>query len=176
MLRSENVQLAIGATVAVLIGTAYVLVHEQRRKLKIEKRKLAAQSGAGSSSALSREKLLIILDESATAAYQLIEQTRKMVHLKHEQTGMSLEAAVDELQKDFESAMEAVLGAIRQKHGVTEADMSQAMAADPSDADVGRAVTTLREAMGGKPPPNYAQNVLEQSKRSPRRGKARKKG
>ena len=40
-------------------------------------------------------------------------QTRKMVHVKHEQTGMSLEAAVDELQKDFESAMEAVLGAIR---------------------------------------------------------------
>ena len=55
-------------------------------------------------------------------------QTRKMVHVKHEQTGISLEAAVDELQKDFESAMEAVLGAIRQKHGVTEQQMSQASA------------------------------------------------
>ena len=48
-----------------------------------------------------------------------------MVHVKHEQTGMSLEAAVDELQKDFESAMELVLGAIRKKHGVTEQQMSQ---------------------------------------------------
>ena len=35
---------------------------------------------------------------------------------------------------------------------------------------------TLRDAMGGKPPPNYAQNVIDQSKRSPRRGKTRKKG
>lgn len=48
-----------------------------------------------------------------------------MVHVKHEQTGISLEAAVDELQKDFESAMEAVLGAVRMKHGVTEQQMTQ---------------------------------------------------
>ena len=62
-----------------------------------------------------------------------------MVHVKHEQTGMSLEAAVDELQKDFESAMEAVLGAIRMKHGVTEQQMSQvALRAIPPRGTPGR--------------------------------------
>ena len=50
----------------------------------------------------------------------------------------------------------------------------QAMAADPAE-EVNRAVTTLREAMSGKPPPNYAQNIQEQSKRSPRRNKTRNK-
>lgn len=174
----ESAQIAIGVTVSALIATAYVLVHEQRRKLKVEKRRLAAAKGGSGSdtNVLSREQLLTILDESATVAYQLIEQTRKMVQYKHEQTGMSLEAAVDELQKDFESAMEAVLCSIRAKHSVTEQQMAQAMAADPTDKTVEQAVTTLREAMGGKPPPNYAQNVQEQSKRIPRRGRARKKG
>jgi len=38
----ESVQLAIGVTVAALVGTAYVLVHEQRRKLKVEKRRQKA--------------------------------------------------------------------------------------------------------------------------------------
>ena len=36
-------------------------------------------------------------------------QMRKMVYQKHEQTGISLEKAVDELQKDFEHAMETVV-------------------------------------------------------------------
>mmetsp|Transcript_91686 Transcript_91686/g.275252 ORF Transcript_91686/g.275252 Transcript_91686/m.275252 type:complete len:100 (+) Transcript_91686:371-670(+) len=99
-----------------------------------------------------------------------------MVHVKHEQTGISLEAAVEELQKDFESAMEAVLGAIRNKNHVTEKQMTQAMGADPTDEAVNKAVQTLQQAMGGKPPPNYAQSVQDQAKRSTRRGKARKKG
>ena len=51
------------------------------------------------------------------------------------------------------------------------------MVVDPNDEAVNLAVSTLRDAMGGKPPPNYAQNVQDQAKRSPaRRGKARKKG
>jgi len=124
---------------------------------------------------LTKEKLLKILDESATAAYQLIEQTRKIVHMKHEQSGRPLEEVVDEVQRDFESAMDAVLGAIRAKHGVDEQQMTQAMHADSND-EVRKAVATLKEAMAGKPPPNYAQNVQEQSsKRSPRRTKPRKK-
>jgi len=174
---------AVSASVATAaaLGTAYVLIHEQRRKLKAERKRLAAANGAGSSdgssNGLTRDRLIAILDESATAAYQLIEQTRKMVHVKHEQSGISLEDAVDELQKDFQSAMEAVLGAIRNKHSVTEQQMSAAMVANGDDAAVNAAITALREAMAGKPPPNYGQNVAEQGKKPLRRGgKARKKG
>ena len=57
----------------------------------------------------------------------LCAQTRKMVHEKHVQTGAALETCVDELQRDFESAMETVMSSIRAKHGVTEQLMTHAM-------------------------------------------------
>lgn len=79
-----------------------------------------------------------------------------MVHEKHTQTGLPLEQCLDELQKDFESAMEAVIASIRAKHGVTEAQMTEAMVANQSDVAVQGAVTALREAMNGKAPPGYA--------------------
>ena len=81
---SLQITMALAATVAV--GTAYVLIHEHRRKLKKEQRKNApqAEGGGGSAAArggkggagpaITREQLIAILDESATAAYQLIEQ------------------------------------------------------------------------------------------------------
>ena len=72
-------------------------------------------------------------------------QTRKMVHLKHKQTGMSLEAAVDELQKDFEVAMEAVVSAIRQKLGVSEPQMTQVLMEYQADVEVQTGVQTLRD-------------------------------
>ena len=62
---------------AVVVGTAYVLVHEHRRKGKKEKKRLAAANGAGSSSedqGLTATRLIEVLGESANAAYQLIEQ------------------------------------------------------------------------------------------------------
>ena len=68
-----------------------------------------------------------------------------MVFMKHEQTGISLEQAVDELQKDFEVAMETVVTAIRQKHNVTEQQMTQVLMLYQSDAEVEAAVKTLRE-------------------------------
>lgn len=53
----------------------------------------------------------------------------------------------------------------------------QAMVEHQADVAVAAAVTALREAMGGKPPPNYGQAVAEQAKaRSPRRNKAKRKG
>ena len=99
-----------------------------------------------------------------------------MVHEKHVQTGMALEDAVDELQKDFEHAMETVVSAIRAKHGVTEAGMNEAMLHHQADADVVGAVTALREAMGGKQPPGYGQEQEAPKKRVTRRAgsKARK--
>lgn len=203
-----------GVTAAVAVGTAYVLVHEHRRKLKKEKRVATAAAGGSADgstpSVLAVDKLIELLAESANAAYQLIEQvracpsrvwlrlvehgserlrsaqscccssgswllnccasaeapaarssalaqTRKMVHEKHVQTGASLENCVDELQKDFEAAMETVMGSIRAKHGVTEQAMSAAMVQHQSNPTVAAAVTALREAMGGKAPPGYGQ-------------------
>ena len=109
-----------------------------------------------------------------------MSQTRKMVHEKHAQTGVSLEACVDELQKDFESAMEAVMASIRAKHGVSEQQMSQTMIANQSNPDVAAAVTALREAMGGKQPSTYGQATeaaaAEAAKARVRRGKQRRKG
>ena len=88
---------------ATAVGTAYVLVHESRRKAK-KAAKLAAAEAGSSADGLTTERLLFVLSESANGAYQLIEHTRRMVHEKHVQTGQSLEVCVDELQKDFEAA------------------------------------------------------------------------
>ena len=88
---------------AVAVGTAYVLVHESRRKAKKAAR-LAAGEASSSSEGLNAERLIFVLGESARGAYQLIEQTRRIVHEKHVQTGQPLETCVDELQKDFEAA------------------------------------------------------------------------
>jgi hypothetical protein len=154
-----------GATVAVVaVGTAYVLIHEHRRKLKKERRAAAEAEGASGASAdgrssayMSVDRLLKLLNELAKAAYTLIEQTRKMVHEKHVSTGRALETCVDELQKDFEAAMEAVMGSIRAQHGVTEQTMSLAMMQHQDNPKVAAAVVALREAMAGKPPPGYSE-------------------
>ena len=104
-----------------------------------------------------------------------------MVHEKHVQTGATLEACVDELQRDFESAMEAVIGSIRAKHGVSEQLMTEAMVAHQQDPTVQEAVTALREAMNGKAPPGYRaaaeKSDAEAAKARVRRaGKTRRKG
>lgn len=73
-----------GATVVVVaVGTAYVLIHEHRRKLKKERRAAAEAEGASgasadgrSSSYMSVDRLLKLLNELAKAAYTLIEQVR----------------------------------------------------------------------------------------------------
>ena len=68
----------VGVTVAVAtVATAYVLIHEHRRKGKKDKKLAAAAEASGSGSsdtALSVDKLIVVLGESANAAYQLIEQ------------------------------------------------------------------------------------------------------
>ena len=98
-----SLKVAGAAVLAIGAGTAYVLIHEHRRKQKKDKVKSRA-GGEGSSSGLDVEKLVFVLGESANGAYQLIEQTRRMVHEKHVQTGQPLESCVDALQKDFEAA------------------------------------------------------------------------
>lgn len=101
-------------------------------------------------------------------------QTRRMVFMKHEQTGCSLEEAVDELQKDFERAMDAVVGAIRSKHNVTEHQMTQVLMVYQHDTEVSAAVLTLREAMSGKAPPKGA--APQESKKPARRKPKARKG
>ena len=103
-----------------------------------------------------------------------------MVQEKHTQSGMELEKCVDELQKDFEAAMETVMASIRAKHGVTEAAMNSSMVWHQSNLEVTAAVQALREAMAGKPPPNYEEQMsqahAEAAKARARRGKSRRKG
>ena len=89
----STLQTVFAVTAAVAVGTAYVpgtirtyvLIHEHRRKLKADRKKAggaggsgqAAGSGqAGGSLVITRAQLIAILDESATAAFQLIEQVR----------------------------------------------------------------------------------------------------
>lgn len=167
----KTAQVAGVIAAACFAGTVYVLVHEHRRKAKKVRRLALEAAGGGegsssgaaaASSGLSAAKLIEILTESSIAAYQLIEQTRKAVHEKHVATNRPLEDCVDELQKNFESSMEVVLGAVRQKHGVSEQLFSEAMQSHSSDPAVKAAVEQLRDAMThGKPPPNYREAVQQ---------------
>ena len=104
---SQAVQVTLGVAAAALFGTIYVLVHERRRKAKGRRRQESGADGASEPPCLTREHLIEILEESSAAAFQLIEQTRKMVFAKHEATGKSLESVVEELQKDFEARSES---------------------------------------------------------------------
>ena len=75
----EVLQVTLGVAAAAAIGTAYVLIHEQRRKVKAERKRVPTDAGSssdGESNGLTRARLIAILDESATAAYQLIEQVQ----------------------------------------------------------------------------------------------------
>jgi hypothetical protein len=166
---------------AVGVGALYVLVHEYRRKEKrrLREAKAAAAERHSPSKAgpIGRARLIAILEESAAAAYQLIEQTRRLVVQKSQQDGCSLEKAVEELQKDFEKAMEAVVGAIRQNHSVTEQQMTQAMMANQADLEVQAALAALRAAMNGTEPPKVAAEAeAAKLKTSRRTGKSRRKG
>jgi len=174
ILGREVVQVTLGVATAALVGTIYVLVHEKRRKIKALRREEAGGSSPGgqrNAAMVSKEQLIRILEESSAAAYQLIEQTRKMVYAKHEQTKLPLEKVVEELQKDFEQAMETVVFQIRKNHGVTEQQMTAAMVANQQDAAVQTALSTLREAMSGKAPPPASPPSPEAVKRTTRRSK-----
>lgn len=82
----STLQTVMALTAAAAVGTAYVLIHEHRRKLKTHRKKSdGAQGGGGGgaqrqgrSNLISRDLLLAILAESATAAFQLIEQVRSL--------------------------------------------------------------------------------------------------
>lgn len=186
-------QVALGvvavATVAA-VGALYVVYHEARRQIKKEALAEAAaeESSSGEEARnlgtpdIEREKLLAILHEASNASYGLIAQTRKMCHEKAQQTGVSITETVDEFQKDFESALEAVVKAVRDKHGVSEQQLAYAMGAQQHDSEVAAAIAGLRAAMAGNPPPSYGQlSSAEQAaaaaavaKRKERRG--RRKG
>jgi len=176
---ADNVKIAAGVAVVAIAGTAYVVVHEQRRKLRTERRAAAAAAGPSGSEdgpLPDKAKLIAILEQSSTAASQLIDQTRKMVHKKHEDTGIPLDKCVEELQQNFESAMETVVYQIRKNHGVSEPQMSAAMNALQHDAEVQQALATLRDAMSGKAPPTPPKAEDDAAARMrARRAKARNK-
>ena len=68
--------------------------------------------------------------------------------------------------------MEQVIASIRQKHSVTEAQMTAAMNANLSDPRVTNGIKALREAMNGTAPPGYSEAVATEAteqRRSPAR-------
>ena len=71
--------------------------------------------------------------------------------------------------------MEAVIASIRAKHGVSEQMMTQAMVANQGDARVAEAVTALREAMNGKPPPDYGTPTEAEQAAAARKSPTRRK-
>jgi len=173
----QALQVTLGIATAAVVGTIYVIVHEQRRKTKsLRKESRGTDEGSSSSSGdmLSKEGLINLLEQSSDAAYQLIEQTRKMIFAKHEQSGIPLDKVVESFQTNFEQAMQAVVYQIRKNHGVTEEQMTAAMAANQADPAVELAIKTLHEAMNGKAPPQSAQT--EEVKRPVRRSKPKRKG
>lgn len=111
-------------------------------------------------------KLTELLDESAYAAYRLIEQTRKLVREKHEQSGASLNDCVEELHGDFVSAMEATLSSCLRKHGVSDQQRNAAIMIHQHEPGVQAALTALREAMDGKPPPGHEVNAEQSGDRT----------
>jgi hypothetical protein len=74
------------AAMTVAVGTAYVLIHEHRRKQKKEKKVAAGECSSSSAEpTMLAARLIEILEESAIAAYQLIEQVT-CKNLQREQT------------------------------------------------------------------------------------------
>ena len=84
MKSTELAQVVAAAAVAACAGAAYVLIHEHRRKAKAERRAAAASSAdSAASCCLGRDRLISILEESAIAAYQLIEQVSRPLPADH---------------------------------------------------------------------------------------------
>ena len=74
--RSQVALLMGGVAATVAVATAYVMIHESRRKAKKLRKAEASAAGPSGSEVLSADRLIEVLTESARAAYQLIEQVR----------------------------------------------------------------------------------------------------
>jgi len=128
--------LAIGCA-AVLAGTVYVLVHEQRRKAKNAAKALREAP-------ISKEMLLQILNKSAEASKAVIERIRVEVKKIQQQRNLSDEHALQLFQQNFEHSLDQLIGAIRKQHQVTEKSMDASFKLHQSDPEVQAAIQNMR--------------------------------
>mmetsp|Transcript_65 Transcript_65/g.175 ORF Transcript_65/g.175 Transcript_65/m.175 type:complete len:197 (+) Transcript_65:77-667(+) len=193
VLASDGARAAGLALAVTLCGAAYVLVHEHRRKQKKLRPKQSAanadeqaaeqqaqqQSEQGAPvkeglaavvNVIEKDVLIATLYDTATAAYSLIEQTRRAVYQLHTEKGYSVDDARKMVHDDFQSNMATVLRAVQHKHSVTEMQIAASHKYYKDDARVNEAFAIMQNAMNGEaPPPPRAQAVT-------RTGKARRRG
>ena len=157
--RLEFVGIAVGA---VVVGTAYVLVHEARRKRK--KAEKAAREAP-----ISKEMLLKILNKSAEASKAVIERIRVEVHKIQQQRNLSDEQALKIFQDNFEHSLDQLIGAIRKQYKVSEKAMDASFKQNQSDPEVQQAIQNMRllSAGGAKPAASAPEGASSGSSNEP---------
>jgi len=128
----------VGVSLGVMaVGTAYVLVHEARRKSK----KLAREK---EEQPIDKETLLKILTKSAEHSKAIIERIRTEVAKLQKQNGFSDEKAMQIFQQNFEHSLDQLIGAIRKQYNVSEKAMDASFKLHQSDPDVQAAIQNMR--------------------------------
>jgi len=184
--------LALAATVA---GVVYVVAHEKRRKHKKLNPKpqpapaastqenviTSEPSEAPSASQLAKEGFSVVsviekgvllktLYDTATAAFSLIEQTRRAVVVLHKEQGRTLEEARDMVQADFQTNMSTVIRAVHLKHSVNDQQINASLKYYKDDPKVCEGFKIMQAALQGEAPP-----PPPQPSPTARSGKLRKK-
>lgn len=123
---------------AILVGTAYVLVHEHRRKAKGERKRIA-------NAPISKELLLEILTESgAHFTQEKVEQLRTIVEAKAKQLKYSEQETTQLYNEHFQQNLDQIINAVRQSKKVSEKAMDSSFREHQEDPDVQRAVQKMR--------------------------------
>lgn len=140
---SSKLEVFMIGCAAVLVGTAYVVVHEHRRKQKKVLRELAHAP-------ISKEMLLKILNKSAEASKAVIEKIRMEVRQIQQQRNLSDEHALQLFQQNFEHSLDQLIAAIRSQYKVTEKAMDSSFKIHQSDPEVQQAIQNMRMLSRGE--------------------------
>lgn len=163
----SSVKVAAGVATVATLTALYLKLRAELRRTKTQRIETAERDAAN----LPADRLVDILNESAVAAFQLIEQARKALYAQ-QQAGKSLEEAVEEMQENLGNYLETVVAAIRKKYGVSEEQMTVALNNHKHEASVQVAMTNLQEAMNGKMPKNLQAQMEEKDNEPATRGTA----
>ena len=141
---SSKLQFVGLAAAAITVGTAYVLVHEARRK-----RKKALK--AAREAPISKEMLLKILNKSAEASKSVIERIRVEVKKIQQQRNLPDDQALLLFQQNFEHSLDQLIGAIRNQYQVTEKAMDASFKMHQADPEVQQAIQNMRMLSAATP-------------------------